>query len=324
MASTIDLVLATVTISNYSRSGLLTVGSAYSLSFTYSIPPYILANGGLLQLNFVPYDSYVKVNYDSAQSTYTYPTSLNITDPNNKNYTNSIVYETSSSPYSITQVVVNICGSNPCSNTITISGLLRGYNPLAAMTQNVLLTTQAGDPIANSNFSILQFNPTKATNSLAISIPNSVTTLNSNYIIDFVSSYIPFQSGITLSLSNLQTINGGCYMIDNSSIFEAVFTCSVLNSTTIQINITGDTTLMMLDAIDYTITITNVTNPSTIQPIIYSFNTQFNSVVSQTFTTTYSIQNPLPLSLSYSRSNSTIAQSASLTLAVNSNCPNFT
>ena len=192
------------------------------------------------------------------------------------------------------------------------------------MTQSFLLTTQAGDPIASYNFSIMQFNPTKATNNLALTIPNSVTTLNSNYVIDFVSSYIPFQSGITFSLSYLQSINGGCFMIDNSTIYEAVFTCSVVNSTSIQISINGDATLMMLDIIGFTITITNVTNPPTIQPITYSFNTQFNSVISQTYSTTYAIQNPLPLSLSYSRSNSTYAQSASLTLTLTSTYPTFT
>jgi hypothetical protein len=81
---------------------------------------------------------------------------------------------------------------------------------------------------------------------------------------------------------------------------------------------------MMLDVINYKITITNVVNPPTIQPIIYSFNTLFNSVVSQTYSTTYSIQNPLPLSLSFSRSNNTYAQSATLTLVITSNHPNFT
>lgn len=220
--------------------------------------------------------------------------------------------------------MISICGSNPCSNTLTITGLLRGYNPLTAMTQNLLLTTEGGDPIAKSNFSILQFNPTRATNSLSVTIPNSVTTLNSNYVIDFVSSYIPFQSGITFSLSSLQSINGGCFMIDNSTIYEAIFTCSVVNSTTIQISIDGDATLMMLDVIGFSITITNVTNPPTIQPIIYSFSTQFNSVVSQTFSATHAIQNPLPLSLSYSRTNTTYAQPASLTLTLTSNYPTFT
>jgi len=324
VASTINLTLASVTVSNYNRSGLSTVGSPYTMSFTYSIPPYISANGGLLQLNFVPYDSYIKVNYNSAQSTYTYPSSLTIVDSNNRSYTNNIIYDTTSTPNSVVQIIVSICGSNPCSNNLVISGLLRSFNPLTAMTQNILLTTQGGDPIANSNFSVLQFNPTKASNNLTISIPNSVTTLSSNYIIDFVSSYIPFQSGITLSLSNLQTINGGCFMIDNSSIFEGIFNCSVVNTTTIQITVSGDATFMMLDVIDYKITITNVTNPATIQPIIYSFNTLFNSVVSQTYSTTYSIQNPLPLSLSYSRSNSTYAQPANLTLSVTSNYPTFT
>ena len=102
LATTINLSLASVTVSNYARNGLSTVGSAYTMSFSYTIPPYIAANGGLLQLNFVPYDSYIKVNYNSAQSSYSYPTSLTVADPNGNNYSNSILYDTTSSPNSVT------------------------------------------------------------------------------------------------------------------------------------------------------------------------------------------------------------------------------
>jgi hypothetical protein len=81
--------------------------------------------------------------------------------------------------------------------------------------------------------------------------------------------------------------------------------------------------LMMLDIIAFSITITNVTNPPTIQPISYSFSTLFNSVISQIFSTTYAIQNPLPISLSYSKTNNTYAQPTSLTLTVTSTYPTF-
>lgn len=97
----------------------------------------------------------------------------------------------------------------------------------------------------------------------------------------------------------------------------------MVNATAVQVTVNGDTTLMMLDVIDFTITITNVVNPPTVQPITYSLTTQFNSVGSQTFSTTYSIQNALPLSLSYTRSNSTYAQAATLSLVLTSNYPTF-
>jgi hypothetical protein len=80
---------------------------------------------------------------------------------------------------------------------------------------------------------------------------------------------------------------------------------------------------MMIDTIQYTITITNVTNPATVQPLTYSVSTMFNQVVSQIYTTTYSIANPLPLSLSYARSNNTYAQPAVLTLSFSAGYPSF-
>lgn len=79
----------------------------------------------------------------------------------------------------------------------------------------------------------------------------------------------------------------------------------------------------MIEVIEYSITVTNVTNPATIQPLTYTINTLFNSVIGQTFSTTYSIQNPLPLSLTYTRSNSTYAQAAILNLTLTTSHPTF-
>ena len=80
---------------------------------------------------------------------------------------------------------------------------------------------------------------------------------------------------------------------------------------------------MMVDTIKYTITVTGVINPATVQPLTYSFNTLFNSQPSQTFSASYSIQNPLPLTLSYARTNSTYAQPAVLTLTLTTTYKNF-
>ena len=121
----------------------------------------------------------------------------------------------------------------------------------------------------------------------------------------------------------MHAINGNCFGVENSSLFSGVISCVVTNSKTIELTVSGDTTAMMIEIIQYTITVTNVTNPATVQPLTYSINTLFNNAVSQTFSSTYSIQNPLPLSLTYSRSNSTYAQAAILTLTLTSSYPNF-
>ncbi len=185
------------------------------------------------------------------------------------------------------------------------------------------MTSQASDAIATTSFSVLAYNPTKLSKTLAMSLTNSVTTQTSNYVIDFVSAYIPFQNSVIFSLSSMQSIGGSCFAVENSTIFNGYLGCSVINTTAVQITVNGDTTLMMLDIIDFTITITNVVNPPTVQPLTYGLTTLFNSQPSQTFSTVYNIQNPLPLSLTYTRSNSTYAQTATLKLTLTSNYPSF-
>ena len=80
---------------------------------------------------------------------------------------------------------------------------------------------------------------------------------------------------------------------------------------------------MMLEDITYTITVTKVTNPDSVIPLIYTLSTKFNSVVNMQFTTTYAIKNPLPLTITYSKSNNTFDQAATLTLSVISVYPSF-
>lgn len=85
----------------------------------------------------------------------------------------------------------------------------------------------------------------------------------------------------------------------------------------------GDSTFMMIDTIAYTITITSVTNPSSIAPIVYSFTTTFNSIANQKFSSTYSIQTALPLTFISSKTNYTYAQPAQLTITLTSAFPSF-
>lgn len=297
------------------------MGSTYSLTFTYSISNYINTNGGQLLVNFNQYDTYVNPTYSSGQ--YTYPSSLTITDPQNNQYSNSIIYNTNSNPNSIQQIAINICGGSNCAGSITITGLRKGFNTLTALTQNIQITSQGGDLVSTSTFNIMQYNVAKVTPTLKLNLTNSVTTLNSNYVIDFISSNIPFQSGFTFTLSSLHTINGGCFMTHNSTIFNGVFSCQVVNSTSISLTYTGDITLMMIDVIDYTLTIINITNPISIVPLTYSLSSQFASTVNQLFSTTYSIATPFPLTFLYTKSNNTFGQAAVLNVTVVSNYPAF-
>ena len=80
------------------------------MSFTYTIPVYITTNGGLLLINFNQFDTYVNPVYDTPSATYSFPTSLTITDPQGKTYTNSIVYYSDVDPPSIKQIAIDICG----------------------------------------------------------------------------------------------------------------------------------------------------------------------------------------------------------------------
>ena len=180
------------------------------MSFTFNIPPYVTANGGQLLIKFLPDDTYTAID----PNTLSYPTSLAVTDSTGSSYVNSISFDTTTpnSPNSIKQITVQLCGtSNPCSGTISIGGLIRGYYPLTTMTQTIEITTQGADSIAVSSFSALQFNPVKRTSPLGISLTNSVTTLKSQYIFTFTSDKVPVEGKIVFDLSSMHNITGGCF-----------------------------------------------------------------------------------------------------------------
>jgi len=78
------------------------------------------------------------------------------------------------------------------------------------MTQNMQITTVFGESVSTYSFNIINYNVARSSKSLGISLSNSVTTLNSNYVFTFTSQNIPFQNGLTFSLSSMHNINGGC------------------------------------------------------------------------------------------------------------------
>jgi len=160
------LTASTVTISNYTRNGSSTVGSDYTLSLQHSIPSYVSTNGGMLLLKFTAFDSYLPVIYSG--STYSYPTSLTVADELGNAYSNTVSYDTSNTPNSVSQISIQLCGSNPCTGKIFISGLVRGYYPLTASTQNIVITTTNLDTVAINSLPVTAYTPIKASNTLGI------------------------------------------------------------------------------------------------------------------------------------------------------------
>lgn len=215
------------------------------MSFTYTISNYINQNGGMLLINFNQLDTFVNPVV-ADDGSYSYPIALTITDPQNNQYSNSITYYTTSTPNGLQQIAVSICGGSNCAGSITISGLRKGFSSLATLTQSIQITTVFGDSVSTSTLSIMQFNVAKVSKPLTLALSNSITTQNSNYVVDFISASVPFQSGLTFSLSSLHTINGGCFLTHNASIFNGVFNCQVVNTTSVALTYTGDITLMML------------------------------------------------------------------------------
>lgn len=247
LVTSIDLSASVLSVSGYNRVGNSWVGSAYELSFSFSIPSYLSANGGQLILEFPQDDSYIPPTYSSG---WTFPSSLHIEDGLGNDYSNAVVYYSGQTLQSVMKVVVQICGSNPCSGKFIARGLSRGYYPLTSMSQTITLSTTAGNTVATTAFSTLAFNPTQPTNPLALALTNSVTTLSSNYKLTIASDKVPIQGSISFALSSLHTINGGCFAVDNSTLYTGVLSCGVLNGT-VTLSFSGDMTPMMAETISY-------------------------------------------------------------------------
>lgn len=317
-----SLTAAALTVSAYSRSGANLVGSVYDLSMTFTIPAYVSSKGGQLVVSFADYDSYVDVVYDSASKTYSYPTSLTIKDSSNNAYSNSISFYSTGTPRALQQIVIELCGSHSCGNTLTISGLRKSFKPLSGQSQTMRMRTTSGEEIATTSFAVNSYNTVASTGALGISLSDSTTTKNSTYIFTFTADKVPFQSGVVFTFPS-QELQGGCFATHNGTISTGLFSCHVDNSTSLTLTFTHDNTLMMLEAVGYTLTVTKVTNPVSVAPLNYAIHTQFASTDNLKFTVTYAIENALGLTLAYSKSNNTFAQAATLTLTVVSTYPTF-
>jgi len=142
-------------------------------------------------------------------------------------------------------------------------------------------------------------------------------------MITFTSNNIPFDSPISFSFSSLHKINGGCFVTVKSTRFTPIFNCQVINSSYLTFTYSGDITHMMTEVVEYTLTVINVSNPVSIIPIQYSLVTMFNNMINQEFTLNYAIENPLPLTLYYTKTNNTLGQNSMLSILIASVYPSF-
>jgi hypothetical protein len=127
----------------------------------------------------------------------------------------------------------------------------------------------------------MQYNAVKISQSLSLSLSNSVANQPSNYVIEFGSRNLPIRSNLTILLNSLHKINGGCFIVNNFTGLGFGMNCNVLNSSAISITYEGDCTPMMINNIWYSITIRNILNPPSIIPLLYSFTSQEDSTTSQ-------------------------------------------
>lgn len=317
----LQLLPMSLSLSNYARNGPANTGSFYTMNFNCSMPPYAVANGALLQLSFTSGDTYYNVL--PSNGILSYQQSISVFDNNNNPLSNYVTYYNDLAPYSLQSIVITICNAGTCPSSINITGLRRGFTPLTTMMQNVTISTLAGDKMAENNFSALGYNPIMSVNSISMILSNSYTYSVSSYTINFLSSCIPIQSGLIIALSPYHSIAGGCFMATNSTQLGYGLTCTLLNSTTMSLSYTGDPTVMMIDYILYTLTITNVLNPPTVMPIQYQFTTYFNNIASQQFIKTYQIRNPFVLAVICTKDNNTYAQNALMTISIASGYPAF-
>lgn len=73
---------------------------------------------------------------------------------------------------------------------------------------------------------------------------------------------------------------------------------------------------MISQTITYVLSLSNVSTPTSTTPLTYALETTYNGTRNQRFTTRFAMQSALPLSLTASRSNSTIYQEYNFTLNI--------
>lgn len=115
---------------------------------------------------------------------------------------NSVEYFYNSLPYSLSVINIQICSQNEsCPSTINIFGLRRSFYTLPSMFQTIITTTINGDTISSLTISTSQFNPLKISQNLSLLVSQPTTNLYSSYLFNFTIDKLPFDSGLTVTLS---------------------------------------------------------------------------------------------------------------------------
>ena len=174
-----------------------------------------------------------------------YPEKILVEDLQNNQYVHTIEYY-DSIPMSLKQISITICtNTTNCSNTIDILDLRRSFAPMSGLTQNIQINTLYDDTVSTASYQNASYSVTRAGRDLNVTLSNSITMMDSNYIISFQNPFIPITKTIILTLSNTHNIKGECYVLHNSTLLSS-WDCSVMNSTSVKINYDGDSSLMML------------------------------------------------------------------------------
>lgn len=140
---------------------------------------------------------------------------------------------------------------------------------------------------------------------------NTYTDLQFN----FTSYQVAIDKTINLTLPIGLQINGQCSINTLDALVES-FTCKKLSDTMVQIDYSLDQNLMISKNITYIIGLTNVSTPVSVAPLTYSLFTTYQGFNNQKFSSSYAMQNPLPLNHTFSKSNDTINQDFRLSVSI--------
>lgn len=236
--------------------------------------------------------------------------------------TNSILYYSSSTPDSINKIIFDICDgiTSVCSTAVpsyifTIRKLKSGYIPSLSGNDTISVTTSLGEIIAQKVLDTSLYSPTLILGSLNMAVSNSVTNSFSGFQFSFTSTEVSFDRQLSFTLPSSLTIYGPCSLTTSLAI-GITYNCSNVFANSISLSFDLDQNLMIPQNITYTITLANVSTPTSMAPLLYTLATKFNGTTNQKFSILYSMQSSYPISTVYTKTNYTINQPFRLSLTM--------
>jgi hypothetical protein len=179
----------------------------------------------------------------------------------------------------------------------------------------VIVCTSLGEVISQKKIDTSRFAPVLKQSQLNINVSTSMTNTFSSYIFSFNSNGVVFDEKMAFSLPSNLVINGSCSLTSNISI-PIMGNCSKVSPNSISIAFNIDQNVMIPQNIIYTITLLNVSTPSSLAPLPYTLTTTFNGTANQKFTSQYSMQTAYPINVISAKSNYTINQQFRLSLTI--------